>query len=252
MSREREAFFSKRSSSCTVEGGEEEEAPLPLETQAKMAALGAYPMSWERFYQLEHDGPWARGLTGIRAGSLTCTATYPACEKNRFSLSLDLRWRPLVVLPGIWSTTEIRSAAWRVFLSSSYGNSHPVDTIPVDIPGNETIFLRSPSIFPDLLISRSSKIFASFVRNAYVKEKRRKRKKERYSSIFPYPANLASFHFCHRCGRGVDRSRREKPLPSFVLRPSFFLPRANKNANFETKRNELTKSIKLEYQRARS
>lgn len=103
-----------------------------------------------------------------------------------------------------------------------------------------------------ILISRSSKIFASFVRNAYVKEKRRKRKKERYSSIFPYPANLASFHFCHRCGRGVDRSRREKPLPSFVPRPSFFLPRANKNANFETKRNELTKSIKLEYQRARS
>lgn len=61
MSRERrEAFFFFFSSSCTVEGGEEEKAPLPLEAQAKMAALGAYPMSWERFYQLEHDGPWAR------------------------------------------------------------------------------------------------------------------------------------------------------------------------------------------------
>ena len=32
-------------------------------------------MSWERFYQLEHDGP-GRGLAGIRAGSLTCTATH--------------------------------------------------------------------------------------------------------------------------------------------------------------------------------
>ena len=178
MSREREAFFSKRSSSCTVEGGEEEEAPLPLETQAKMAALEAYPMSWERFYQLEHDGPWARGLTGIRAGSLTCTATYPAYEKNRFSLSLDLRWRPLVVLPGIWSTTEIRSTAWRVFLSSSYGNSHPVDTIPVDIPGNETIFLRSPSISPDpyLSIEQNFRLFRT--KRVRKREKEREKKRE--------------------------------------------------------------------------
>lgn len=236
MSREREAFFSKRSSSCTVEGGEEEEAPLPLETQAKMAALGAYPMSWERFYQLEHDGPWARGLAGIRAGSLTCTATYPACEKNRFSLSLDLRWRPLAVLPGIWSTTEIRSAAWRVFLSSSYGNSHPVDTIPVDIPGNETIFLRSPSIFPDpyLSIEQNFRLFRT--KRVRKREKEREKKKRDIVVSFRIPPIWLRFiSVIDAEGASTDRGGKNLFHPSSFVLPSFFPARTKTRIS---KRNE--------------
>ena len=56
-----------------VEGREE---ALPLwYAQLRWPLWEPYPMSWERFYQLEHDGP-GRGLAGIRAGSLTCTATH--------------------------------------------------------------------------------------------------------------------------------------------------------------------------------
>ena len=56
-----------------VEGREE---ALPLwYAQLRWPLWEPYPMSWERFYQLEHDGP-GRGLAGIRAGSLTCTVTH--------------------------------------------------------------------------------------------------------------------------------------------------------------------------------
>lgn len=104
----------------------ERRSPFPLELWAKMAALGAYPMSWERFYQLEHDGPW-RGLAGIRAGSLTCTATYGLWEK---SFRLDLRWR--LLLPGIWSRNTSRVASSR----------REIHTVVLDILRNE--FLRLP------------------------------------------------------------------------------------------------------------
>lgn len=104
----------------------ERRSPFPLELWAKMAALGAYPMSWERFYQLEHDGPW-RGLAGIRAGSLTCTATYSLWEK---SFRLDLRWR--LLLPGIWSRNTSRVASSR----------REIHTVVLDILRNE--FLRLP------------------------------------------------------------------------------------------------------------
>lgn len=189
-------------------------------------------MSWERFYQLEHDGPWARGLTGIRAGSLTCTATYPACEKNRFSLSLDLRWRPLAVLPGIWSTTEIRSAAWRVFLSSSYGNSHPVDTIPWTFLETKRSFFAARQ-YLQILISRSSKIFASFVRNAYVKGEREKKRDIVVSFRIP-PIWLRFISVIDAEGASTDRGGKNLFHPS-----SFFLssPREQKREfRNETKR----------------
>lgn len=54
---------------------------------------------------------------------------------------------------------------------------------------------------------------------------------------------MASFHFCHRCRRGVDRSTRRKNLFHPFL--SFFRTKTR-----ISKRNELTKSIKLEYQSA--
>ncbi|KOX69340.1 hypothetical protein WN51_04378 [Melipona quadrifasciata] len=48
-----------------VEGREE---ALPLwYAQLRWPLWEPYPMSWERFYQLEHDGP-GRGLAGIQAG----------------------------------------------------------------------------------------------------------------------------------------------------------------------------------------
>lgn len=235
MSREREAFFSKRSSSCTVEGGEEEEAPLPLETQAKMAALGAYPMSWERFYQLEHDEPGLGREGSQESEQVVSRARLPTplvrkivspcrwiCDGGRSSSFLGFGPRPKYVQP--------RGASFFLLPTEIHT---PWTQFPWTFLETKRSFFAARQYF-QILISRSSKIFASFVRNAYVKEKRRERKKERYTSIFPYPANLASFHFCHRCERGVDRSRREKPLPSFVLL-SFFPARTKTRIS---KRNE--------------
>ncbi|KAG7189183.1 hypothetical protein KM043_008747 [Ampulex compressa] len=48
-----------------------------------MAATGAYPMSWEHFYQLEHDSP-AEGLS--ESEQVVSRARLPtACEKNRLA-----------------------------------------------------------------------------------------------------------------------------------------------------------------------
>lgn len=125
-------------------------------------------------------------------------------------------------------------AAYRVLLSSSY--IREIHT-PWILPWTFLETKRSSSSQPvniSRFISRSSsKIFASFVERVRENSQERERVAR---SIFPYPGNLASFHFCHRCGRASTEGGK---TASILLRLSFFLsffPSANKNANFETKR----------------
>lgn len=128
-------------------------------------------------------------------------------------------------------------AAYRVLLSSSYIREiHTPWILPWTLPWTFLETKRSSSSQPvniSRFISRSSsKIFASFVERVRENSQERERIAR---SIFPYPGNLASFHFCHRCGRGVDRRRENRFHSSSSFFLSFFLS-ANKNANFETKR----------------
>lgn len=127
-------------------------------------------------------------------------------------------------------------AAYRVLLSSSY--IREIHT-PWILPWTFLETKRSSSSQPvniSRFISRSSsKIFASFVER--VRENSHER--ERIArSIFPYPGNLASFHFCHRCGRGVDRRRENRFHSSSSFFLSFFLSQREQKREFrnETKR----------------
>lgn len=80
MSREHSELSKVRPCGVASKG---EKKPLPLRWRAKMAALGAYPMSWEPFYQLEHDRP-AEGSQESK--QVVSRARLPTdCEKNRFA-----------------------------------------------------------------------------------------------------------------------------------------------------------------------
>lgn len=126
-------------------------------------------------------------------------------------------------------------AAYRVLLSSSY--IREIHT-PWILPWTFLETKRSSSSQPvniSRFISRSSsKIFASFVERVRENSQERERIAR---SIFPYPGNLASFHFCHRCGRGVDRRRENRFHSSSSFFLSFFLSQREQKREFRNETN---------------